>query len=125
MGKLNPGGPSPASAVERITNIPILVAQIKAHSVTPFGIPVQWSRDRSLEPAFLGVPADQRSDVDGRPAKIEIGRIDGLVGNTAERGKERLPYVVAQPVALLQIQDDIEPPVRAGCQSKSWIWKNL
>src|ERR1700746_747585 len=77
------------------------------------------------ETALLRVPARERRDVDRGSGDVVVCGIDRLICDPAESGKQGLPQIIAEAVALTQTQNRVKFSFGPGCQLNAGVREDL
>src|SRR5262245_16704861 len=106
-------------------DVPVFVAQIHTELISPLRISGEWPGEIRPETQLLGVPSDQRFEVNSSATDIEELRIDSLEREAAKERQQPLPFGAEAPVSLIRAKDQVELSILARFEVESVIGENV
>ena len=111
-------------AVEGGAQVPVFVADVETRLVAPLGIASQQTRDTARPAPLLFVPAIEAFEVGAAMMEVEIFGIELFGGQSAQKHQEHFEFAVAESVALVVAEQDVEFVVVARNQIEAEAGKH-
>src|SRR2546430_986207 len=148
MGKLRTSGPLPLSAGIRrqvkpqhfatqvqarkrrrrrgiqIQDGPVFVSQISRDFIPVFGAVLEGAGNLGKCSPFLGIPAEQRHQIDRLMAKIVVLEINTEKRQSTQQQEQSFPLGAAEPVAFLIAKPDVELVIFPSTQIELVTWED-